>query len=170
MNLQPIITADEVSLWARPIYSESEKIERYIEEAELVKIKPAIGDDLFVKIKDVDYEDERIDMLLDGGVYEIGGEYRQFAGLKRTLSYYAYSMLIESSSLELTRQGAVVRRSDYSDEADREERIAASRETYAIADRYMEECLVYLRDKGIIGGCEVGGVDNRRIMIKKIGK
>lgn len=169
MELIPIITSDEVSELARPIYSEVEKINRYIEEAELIKIKPAIGDDLYVKIKSED-NDMTFRMLLEGGVYQHDGKDYQFAGLKRALAYYVYSMLIESSSLELTRQGAVIRRSEYSDEADREERVAASRETYAIADRYMEECLYYLENKGFIDKCLNAGVYNNRITIKKIGK
>lgn len=161
-----MITPLEVSMLARPVYADEQKTMRYIFEAEQNNLKPAMGDDAYLKAKRND--DFNMRMLLNGGTYtDSRGKMRQFAGLKRALAYYTYSRLVESSSLELTRQGAVVRRSEYSDEAERTERLAASRETYAIADRYMEECLAYLAY--LDGRCDDGEVNSNRTKIKVIG-
>lgn len=156
-----LITPMEVALLARPIYTDEPKTVRYIIEAELNNVKPALGDDLYLKVKE-----DRSDVVLhEGGVYERGGKRYHIAGLKRALAYYVTARLMESSSIEMTRQGVVVRRSEYSDEADRRAVIDASRELYAIADRYMEECKMFLE-----GGCGTSNdVNNNRTKIRIIG-
>ena len=111
----------------------------YIVEAEQNNIKPAIGDDLFIQLKEGGQT-----FLLEGGIYERNGKRYELNGIKRALAYFVISRLYESSTTELTRQGVVNRRSEYSDNADNSEIISASRETYAIANRYMEEVEKYL--------------------------
>jgi hypothetical protein len=111
----------------------------YIYEAEQNNIKPKIGDDLFLRLKDGENP-----LLLDGGTYEKNGKRYQLNGIKKALAYYAYSRLLESSSVDLTRQGVVNRRSDAANAADEDNIIKISRETYAIADRYMQEVMDYL--------------------------
>lgn len=163
-----LLTPYEVSMLARPVYSDEQKMLRYIYEAEQNNLKPAMGDDAYLRAKR--NMTAETDMLLKGGTYtDEDGRERHFAGLKRALAYYTYSRLVESSNIELTRQGVVNRRSDYSDEADRQERIEASRETYAIADRYLKECLAYL---AFIDGasCREDDVNSNRTKIKIIGR
>lgn len=155
-----LITSEEISLLARPCHVDEQKAIAYIVEAELNNIKPALGDDLFLRLKRGENR-----LLLEGGEYERDGKLYYIAGVKRALAYYVYSRLLESSSVDLTRQGAVNRRSEYSDEASREELLSASRETYAIADRYMDECLLYINDK-----CSNDNVNSNRTKIKIIGK
>lgn len=139
---RPFITPQEISLLARPCYADEAKTLAYIYEAEQNDIKPKIGDDLFLKLKDGESP-----MLLDGGEYTRDGKRYYLNGIRKALAYYVYSRLLESSSAELTRQGVVNRRSDYANGADSREIVNVSRETYAIADRYMQEVLDYLNVK-----------------------
>lgn len=154
-----LLKPKEISLLARPIFTDESKTLMYIQEAEQNNIKTILGDDLFLRLKAGEEK-----LLLNGGTYQRGGKNYYLNGVKKALAYYTYSRLIESSSVNLTRQGAVNRRSDSSDEASREDLIRASRETYAIADRYMEECLTY------INGNSKNNVTSKRTTIKIIGK
>lgn len=134
-----LITPEEISTLARPCYADEEKALAYIVEAEQNNIKPAIGDDLFIQLKEGGQT-----FLLEGGIYERNGKRYYLNGIKKALAYFVISRLYESSTTELTRQGAVNRRSEYSDNADERDIISVSRETYAIANRYMEEIERYL--------------------------
>lgn len=134
-----LITPEEISTLARPCYADEEKALAYIVEAEQNNIKPAIGDDLYIQLKEGGQT-----FLLEGGIYERNGKRYYLNGIKKALAYFVISRLYESSTTELTRQGAVNRRSEYSDNADNSEIISVSRETYAIANRYMEEVEKYL--------------------------
>lgn len=159
------ITAQEVSMLSRPCYTDATKMLRYIYEAEQNNIKPALGDEVFVKAKTT----QRYPLLLEGGTYDKDGKTYTLAGLKRALAYYVYSRLVESSSVELTRQGVVNRNGEYSDEASRQDRIDVSRETYAIADRYMEECIRYIRSIDGESCDDNNNVNSNRTKIKIIG-
>lgn len=139
MTDRPFITPQDISLLARPCYADEAKALAYIYEAEQNNIKPKIGDDLFLRLKDGESP-----LLLEGGTYEKNGKRYQLNGIKKALAYYAYSRLLESSSVDLTRQGVVNRRSDTANAADEDNIIKISRETYAIADRYMQEIIDYL--------------------------
>lgn len=137
--IKTLITPEEISTLARPCYADEEKALAYIVEAEQNNIKPAIGDDLYIQLKEGGQT-----FLLEGGIYERNGKRYYLNGIKKALAYFVISRLYESSTTELTRQGAVNRRSEYSDNADNSEIISVSRETYAIANRYMEEVERYL--------------------------
>lgn len=153
-----LITPEEISLLARPCHVDEQKAISYIVEAELNNIKPALGDDLFLRLKRGENR-----LLLEGGEYERDGKLYYIAGVKRALAYYVYSRLLESGSVDLTRQGVVNRRSEFSDEADEREKISVSRETYTIADRYMQEIAQY------IGGCGEATETSQRTRMKLIG-
>lgn len=137
--IKTLITPEEISTLARPCYADEEKALAYIVEAEQNNIKPAIGDDLFIQLKEGGQT-----FLLEGGIYERNGKRYELNGIKKALAYFVISRLYESSTIELTRQGVVNRRSEFSDNADERDIISASRETYAIANRYMEEVEKYL--------------------------
>lgn len=137
--IKTLITPEEISTLARPCYADEEKALAYIVEAEQNNIKPAIGDDLFIQLKEGGQT-----FLLEGGIYERNGKRYELNGIKKALAYFVISRLYESSTVELTRQGVVNRRSEFSDNADERDIISVSRETYAIANRYMEEIERYL--------------------------
>lgn len=172
MTDRPFITPQDISLLARPCYADEAKVLAYIYEAEQNNIKPKIGDDLFLRLKDGENP-----LLLDGGIYEKNGKRYYLNGIKKALAYYAYSRLLESGSVNLTRQGVVNRRSDDANAVNEDNIIKISRETYAIADRYMQEVMDYLgageaettqrTSVGLIGASE--GARQRRKHIPTVG-
>lgn len=172
MTDRPFITPQDISLLARPCYADEAKVLAYIYEAEQNNIKPKIGDDLFLRLKDGENS-----LLLDGGTYEKNGKRYYLNGIKKALAYYAYSRLLESGSVNLTRQGVVNRRSDDANAVNEDNIIKISRETYAIADRYMQEIMDYLgageakttqrTSVGLIGASE--GARPRRQHIPAVG-
>lgn len=130
----------EVEMYARPCTADEAIIERAIEEAELLDIKPALGDKLFNRLlSSVTYN-----RLMEGGVYEADGTTHTFAGLKRTLAYYSWARLVNSATHHITRYGYVVKSDDYSRSADLRERQQAVGDATAIANAYMKECLRYI--------------------------
>lgn len=134
------IEPHEVEQYARPCTVDEKIVERAIEEAELLDIKPALGDRLFNHLQNsVEYA-----RLMEGGEYEACGETRTFAGLKRTLAYYAWARLINSATHHLTRYGYVQKSDEYSRTADLRERQQAVGDATAIANAYMHECLRYI--------------------------
>lgn len=155
-----LITPKDINMLARPIYADELKVVRYIEEAEQNDIKPALGEDKFLSLKAGE------DMfLLNGGTYQRDGKRYMLNGVKKALAYYVYSRMLESGSLDVTRQGTVYRRSEYSEKAENRDMTNASRETYAIADRYMEECLLYMN-----GECSSNkNMNSNRTKIKILG-
>lgn len=154
-----LITPMEVGMLSRTCTADEQKVMRYISEAEQNNVKTILGDDLFLRLKAGEEK-----LLLNGGVYERNGKRYQLNGVKKALAYYTYSRLLESASVDITRQGAVNRRSEFSNEASRDDLLRTSRETYAIADRYMEECKAYIQGK-----CD-NSVNSKRTTIKIIGK
>lgn len=158
MTDRPFITPQDISLLARPCYADEAKVLAYIYEAEQNNIKPKIGDDLFLRLKDGENS-----LLLEGGTYEKNGKRYQLNGIKKALAYYAYSRLLESGSVNLTRQGVVNRRSDDANAVNEDNIIKISRETYAIADRYMQEIIDYL------GAGEANMETTQRTSVRLIG-
>lgn len=158
MTDRPFITPQDISLLARPCYADEAKVLAYIYEAEQNNIKTKIGDDLFLRLKDGENP-----LLLEGGIYEKNGKRYQLNGIKKALAYYAYSRLLESGSVNLTRQGVVNRRSDDANAVNEDNIIKISRETYAIADRYMQEVMDYL------GAGEAETTTTQRTSVRLIG-
>lgn len=162
-----LIEPHEVEQYARPCTVEEEIVERAIEEAELLDIKPALGDRLFNRLQN----SVTFARLMEGGEYEACGETRTFAGLKRTLAYYTWARLINSATHHLTRFGYVVKSDDYSRSADLRERQQAVGDATAIANAYMHECLRYIEANPDIfaeyRGC--GAISANKTTFKVIG-
>ena len=134
------IEPHEVALYARPCTVDEAIVDGAIEEAELLDIKPALGDKLFNRLQNT----ETHNLLMEGGEYTVCGETRTFAGLKRALAYYTWARLVNSATHHLTRFGYVVKSDDYSRSADLRERQQAVGDATAIANAYMHECLRYI--------------------------
>ena len=85
---QYLITTDEVSKLARTmsVHIDAEKIETYIRESENIDLKSALGDTLFLDVKE---HPDNYSELLDGSSYDVQcGGGRSFVGLKAALAYY----------------------------------------------------------------------------------
>lgn len=170
-SFEPLIQTFEVGELARECNTEDSTILRFIREAELNDIRPSLGDSLYLDLKK---DPTKYRELLDGGTFEGCGGLRSFVGLKTTLAYYTWARLAKSSLHHLTRFGFVVKNDDYSHQAEWKERQAAYNDAFAIADRYMKECLDYidanpdLYDTGHC--CKGSDVRSRRNFTKVIGR
>ena len=87
------------------IHIDTEKIEAYIRESENIDLKSALGDALFLDVKE---HPENYSELLNGSSYtiECGGK-RSFVGLKTTLAYYTYARIVKNGDGNVTRFGFV---------------------------------------------------------------
>lgn len=144
MNGKHLITPEEVGVLARPISKHVDLAELliFIDESELNDIKPAVGDQLFMNILNGDESG----ILLDGGEYTgCNDTAYYFSGLKKSLAYYVYGKLIKNGGRKLTRTGAVNKDNEYSSQVEAKERVQAANDAFAIADRYLKECLMYIQ-------------------------
>lgn len=165
-DLSLLVTQAEINNEARPCKAEKELADRCIEEAQMLDIKPAIGDDTYMRLFDV--TDEHAQRLWLGGTYLCGCEQRVFAGLRKALLYYAYARIVRASGGVVTRFDFVVKREDYSDSAEQRQKTQAYQEAFAIADGYKADALRYMRESGNFKGC--AKMVNNRIKIRSIGR
>ena len=128
-----LITIEEVMSLARDMskHIDKPKIEVYLRESEYIDIKSALGDALFLDVKE---HSEKYSTLLDGGVYETEcGVKKMFAGLKTALAYYTFARVVKNGS-------------EYSSHADLKEKMIAYNDAFDVANQYLKECVIYLND------------------------
>lgn len=141
-----LITSKEVTLLSRDMSShiDEDKINTYIRESEDIDIKSALGDALFMDLKE---HPEKYETLLNGGAYmDRCGETHCFSGLKRTLAYYAYARLVKNADGNLTRFGFVEKGNEYSNNAEFKKQLMAYNDAFSIADTYLKECVMFLTE------------------------
>lgn len=144
---QYLITTLEVSSLSRgmSVHIDEDKIETYIRESESIDIKSALGDALYLDVKD---NPEKYSLLLDGGVYEDkSGNKKLLTGLKAALAYYTYARIVKNGEGNVTRFGFVQKDSEYSSHAEFKEKVMAYDDAFSIADRYLKECVMFLNEK-----------------------
>ncbi len=165
-----LITKAEVGTLGRPVYTDPSKLERFIDEAEQIDLRKAIGDRLFDYIVT---NAGSLTTLLNGGNYtDSKGGSHHFAGLKKALAYYVYSRLAVSGNIELTRAGSVNRSSDFSQRSDWKEREFVSRESASIADNYLRETIGYIRNDNTLAAMlpDIFRINSSRNRFKIVGK
>ena len=142
------VAANHVLLQVLPVsYTH---LARAIEEAELLDIKPKLGDELFMRL----LTHVQFAVLINGGEYtDECRNRRHFVGLRRALAYYVWARLVKTSVNHLTRFGFVQKRDEYSQATEYRERQTAYNDAFAIADGYMKECLAYIQAKPEIFRC-----------------
>lgn len=141
-----LITIEEVMSLARDMsqHIDKPKIEVYLRESEYIDIKSALGDALFLDVKE---HSEKYSTLLDGGVYETEcGVKKMFAGLKIALAYYTFARVVKNGDGNVTRFGLVKKESEYSSHADLKEKMIAYNDAFDVANQYLKECVIYLND------------------------
>lgn len=129
-------------------------VEPYIEEAQNINVKPKIGDALLIDLKKFvesatglpDYN-----ILLNGGIWTASGQCGKDAeyemlGLKTALAYYTFVRMTWQSGFNLSRSGMVEKLDQYSANVEDKRRKTAANENLSIADAYMAECLLYLKN------------------------
>lgn len=143
---QYLITTDELRSLARDMsqHVDKNRIEVYIRESENIDIKSALGDALFLDVKE--YPD-KYNELLFGGVYEDRcGIKKTFSGLRIALAYYTYARIVKNGDSNVTRYGLVNKDSEYSSRPDIKEKIIAYNDAFSVANMYLKECVAYLNE------------------------
>lgn len=145
----------------------------YIEEAEQLDIKPAIGAALYMRLLNNSGDAQANQTLLYGGSYTTCcGDMAMFAGVRKALAYYVYGRIVKNGGRTATRFGFVEKRDEYSYQVDYKERLNIANDATLVADSYMKETLNYIESTGIYSEynkCK-GGLKNRRVTIKVVGK
>lgn len=142
-----LITTSEVSTLSRDmsVHVDEDKIETYIRESESIDIKSALGDALYLDVKE---HPEKYELLLDGGTYEDKcGEKKMFMGIKTALAYYTYARIVKNGDGNVTRYGFVQKEEEYSSLTGIKEKVMAYDDAFSIANRYLKECVRFLQDK-----------------------
>nr|DAG34415.1 MAG TPA: hypothetical protein [Caudoviricetes sp.] len=144
---QYLITTSEVALLSRTMsmHIDDEKIETYLRESESIDIKSALGDALYLDVRE---NPEKYEVLLDGGVYELeSGKKKLLTGLKTALAYYTYARIVKNGDTNVTRQGFIQPENEYGSRPDFKEKVMAYDDAFSIADRYLKECVLFLNEK-----------------------
>lgn len=169
--MRNLISYEEISQLARPCSTDREMAEAMIAEAQRVEIKPRLGDALYLKIL-ADEPEERLGVLLNGGIWKDNCGEHLLTGVKTALAYYVLARIIRDGNIQATTYAAVVKDDQYSADPERAERQRQYRELFSQADRYMAEALAY-----ITRNCEAfpeykvqGKMRSNRMTIKTIGK
>lgn len=166
-DLSLLITPEEINNECRRCNADKDLADRCIEEAQMLDIKPAVGDSVYLRFYDV--TDDAAQRLWLGGQYtDCGGTVRVFAGMRKALLYYAYGRIVRNSGGVVTRFDFVVKRDDYSDSATEQARAAAYDEAFAIADQYKADAVAFMHASGLFSSSP-GKVVNNRIKLRKIG-
>lgn len=148
---RPIVKPEEMLSYTRLEYADEDKLVRIIHEAEIMNVKPNLGNGLYSAII-TNPPRQEFDALLEGGVYQFGGKDIQFEGLKAATAYYSFAR-VNQSSIVTTRYGQQDKRTEYSYQSTLTERQKLVREAFEIADRHMKDCLIYISaNPGIFGG------------------
>lgn len=148
---RPIVKPEEMLSYTRLEYADEDKLVRIIREAEVMNVKPNLGNGLYSAIITNPPRHE-FDTLLEGCVYQFGGKDIQFEGLKAATAYYSFAR-VNQSSIVTTRYGQQDKRTEYSYQSTLTERQKLVREAFEIADRHMKDCLIYINaNPEIFGG------------------
>lgn len=141
-----IITAEEVSIYGRPVSTDKTTLDSTIREVEAEDIRPRLGDAMYTALIN-GLSDDRFLVLLEGGDWtDKAGRIRYCMGLKRAVAYFVYARVIRDGNIQATRYGSVVKNTEYSAEPAIRERRRQYEEFFATADRYLKDCLIYLSD------------------------
>lgn len=144
--MQPyLITYNEVFELTRKMsaHIEKDKIDSFIREAENMDLKPVMGDELLIAVKRRQVE---FATLLNGGVYERpDGNTKSFEGLKSALAYFTYARFVRNNDGNVTRTGFMIKDNEHSVRASEAEKERAYNDARAIAERYLRECMEFVR-------------------------
>lgn len=164
-----LVNRKDINDEVRPTSADEALVNRCIEEAQMLDIKPAIGDDVYMRLFNME-EDVTAQLLWNGGVYQdCSGNNRIFAGLRKALLYYAYARLVRTQGGTSTRFDFVVKADQYSDSTDLQAKVQAYNEAFAIADGYKVQALQYMASNPQAFGSCNKKITNNRISVKKIG-
>lgn len=160
-----IITVQEARTLSREISAQlrDERIIPFIKEAEDLYVRPAVSDDIYLDILH-ELNAEKYAVLLNGGVYRGGTKY--CSGLKKTTAYYTYAKILLNNQIAVTSYGVVQKSINESQQIERGNLMKAYNDAMITADKYMAECVVYIKEEL---KKETKGITSSRVKIKSIG-
>lgn len=161
IDRKPLITAEQFRELARPTsaHLDEDDVLSFIRESEDEKIIPAIGwanfkSSLGLKEWDSTFNDSfNPDLWLDGGEWsqkqtdENGEKFDKLyycCGVRKALAYFTYAKILRADGTILARAGSMRHRDDYSDHID-EPQLKQYNDVMNMAERYLGECLLYLK-------------------------
>ena len=151
-------------------HMDEDRLLAYITEAEMLNIKPVLGDKLFHKLLDESNdENDLYKKLLEGGTYNHDEEKYSFVGLKTTIAYYVFAKNVMVGDYQSTRYGIVMKDGDYSSHISSAQRSACYNDTLEVANAYLQDCIDYCKRKGLITNGIGKSSASGGIKIKKIG-
>ena len=169
---QHLITPNDVINAGRPMGNniDENRLLAYITEAEMMNIKPVLGDKLFhALLADENNTNELYKELLDGGTYIVNDSVYSFAGLKATISYYVFAKNVMVGDFQPTRFGMVMKENDYSSHISTAERSACYNDTLEVANSYLQDCINFCKRKGLLSESAGYPSASGGIKIRKIG-
>lgn len=167
--MKQLIQLKDINELARPCYADVDMVNRGITEACMLDIKPAIGDELYLRLGND--TDTAITTLLNGCEYSSSAGKKLFSGLKTAMCYYAYARVVRAGNGVQTRFGFVAKTDEHSEQQEYKKQMQAYNEAFAIADAYMVDVLAFLGEKGEnYPEFKSTKVKNNRIRFKIIGK
>lgn len=160
MRNEHLITPQEFATLARPvsIHLDDDDVMKFIDECEDVFIIPAIGYGNFKAALGKSTFDETFDVTFNPKILIDGGEYedtercgcsdgktvlKYCKGLKATLAYYVYAKMLRSDGGIMSRAGYMRHNDEYASHADDGHKQYT--DVMDIADKYMGDCLQYLK-------------------------
>lgn len=169
---QHLITPTEVVNAGRPMGSniDDSRLLAYITEAEMMNVKPVLGDKLFhALLADENDKNEQFVQLLNGGAYTSQDAIYSFAGLKAAISYYVFAKNVMVGDFQPTRYGMVMKESDYSSHISTAERSACYNDTLEVANSYLQDCIDYCKRVGLLSYGVGRPTSSGGVKIRKIG-
>lgn len=170
--MEHLTSPNEVVKLGRPIGGkvDQDRLLAYIIEAEQMNIKPVLGDKLMLDILQHGEENEKYQVLLNGGTYTANdGNIYSFVGLKCCVAYFVFAKNVMVGDFQTTRFGVVLKESDYASHISTKERSDCYNDTLEVANSYLRDCLRYCSHVGI----PTGNIGSQRasggIKIRKIG-
>lgn len=145
-------------------------MDAYIAETEQLYVKPLLGDMLYMDLLEKKDSLDEYKILLDGGTYtNRRSETFLITGLRTAISYYVYAKYVMNGDFESTRYGVVIKDNEYSNHLSDKNRSSCYNDALEMANSYMQECLLYCREKGMIKATKSRPTNGGGFTIRKIG-
>ena len=133
------------------VHIDKDKIDAFIREAENMDLKPVMGDALLYAVK---ADSNAFAPLLNGGTYKTpSGEIKTFEGLKSALAYFTFARFVRNGDGNVTRSGFMVKDNEHSARASESEKERTYNDAKSIAERYLSECMDFVRHDEDCGKC-----------------
>lgn len=143
-----IITPNDVKNSTRPIARniDDKRILIYIEEAEQMDLRPAIGDVVYIAVDDP-LNGKKYETLLNGGKYVTkSGDIKFFKGLKMALCYYVYGRFTKNNNITIARNNNIKKDSEYSSSASTKEVFDSYADAFLIGEKYLKDAIEYISE------------------------